>query len=111
MNSNRDYATENINLKKRLETLKNKNAALKIKVRAWEIQGEKYKQENEKLKKALDILKKYYKIIVKDADFPTYVTPQYTLGIRFHSWNEKPEGLFAYITKEDFELLKEVLGE
>ena len=68
------------------------------------------RKENEKLKKVLEILKKYYKIIVKDCDFPIYEKPQYTLGIRFHSWNEKPEGLIAYITKEDFKLLKEVMN-
>jgi hypothetical protein len=66
--------------------------------------------ENEKLKKAIECMKKYYKIVVCECDFPIYEKVHtYTLGIRFHDWSEKSEGLIEHIFKEEYELLKEVL--
>ena len=102
MNSNRDYATENINLKKRLEVLEQENKELKetIEVRKqMNINlinfGTKLKQENEKLKKAIDILKEH--LYVKELDID-YI-------LEFNSLYSN------HLTKQEYELLKEVLDK
>ena len=60
MNSNRDYATENINLKKRLEALEKENQDLWQQIETYnhkfaEVERKKadLTQQNEKLKKAI----------------------------------------------------------
>lgn len=134
MNSNRDYATENINLKKRLEVLeKEKQATIKLMglmaldndIVESALILDKYQQENEKLKeeklyyqnkylelnnsyqmcedlkrkKAIEIIKEHPMCIVDVLRFNNYFT-----------YREMYDGLVE-LTKRDFDLLKEVLGE
>lgn len=88
MNSNRDYATENINLKKRLEVLKQE-------LKVCEYFERNLIQEIEKLKKVIEILKEH--LYVKELDID-YI-------LEFNSLYSN------HLTKQEFELLKEVLGE
>lgn len=115
MSSNRDYQSqitnlqsENKKLKERLETLeKEKQATIKL----MELMAldddilesalilDKYQQENEKLKKVIEILKENPLCIVDVIRFNNYFT-----------YREMYDGVVE-LTKKDYDLLKEVLGE
>jgi predicted RNase H-like nuclease (RuvC/YqgF family) len=130
MNSNRDYATENINLKERLEVLEkenkpylelltnnakyqNNNQILQQENQDLWQQIENYNhkfaeverkkcdliQENEKLKKALEIIKDNPMCVIDVLRFNNYFT-----------YREMYDGVVE-LSKGDFDLLKEVLGE
>ena len=108
MNSNRDYATENINLKQQIIDLKvaNRDKAETIKSMKQELLEysnlrDRFKvlyQKNEKIKKALEIIKGNPMCVIDVLRFNNYFT-----------YREMYDGVVE-LSKGDFDLLKEVLG-
>lgn len=89
MQSNRDYATENLNLIQKIKEYQEHFIMLNGKMKDLE-------KENEKLKKAIKILNRY--IDIKENH--TYLNNKYYHTIRL-DYHEN-------LTKEEYDLLKEV---
>ena len=105
MNSNRNYVTENINLRQQIIDLKNANKdkyecikSLEKEVMEYNDLRKRFKilyEENQKLKKAIEILKDKTNLKIK---FNNSNKPFITYDL----WGS------SAITKQEYELLKEV---
>ena len=138
MNSNRDYATENINLKKRLETLEKENQSLHNELHSLMCYGignaqkdlladnELLRQENEKLKQQVKDLENNQETVLTTLEIAVQQNEKLkkvinifndktNIGVDRSESDNKPYVYSDYgdskITQQEYELLKEVLGE
>lgn len=92
---------------KELEKLEKKNQELRKAIKQWNINGGNLLKENNKLKQALEILKDKLELSIEKEflEKDNFSITRYWLIM-----GKVPYATFTEITKEQYELLKEVLG-